>query len=83
MNKSVSELINSTRLQFFPNGSVEISELAPEDEALYSCSAINLVGMDIIYMLVIYEDAYRFCEWYIKLKRGAIQIGKYIHISIY
>ena len=34
-NRSVDELINSTRLHFFPNGSLKISELAPDDEALY------------------------------------------------
>ena len=62
LNQSVTDLINSTRLRFFPNGSLEIRDLAPDDEALYRCEATNSVGKDIIYPLVINLEAYRFCK---------------------
>ena len=62
LNRSVVDLINSSRLHFFSNGSLEISELTAEDEALYSCAAVNSVGMDIIYILAINELAYKFCK---------------------
>ena len=62
LNRSVAELINSSRLHFFKNGSLEISELTAQDEALYSCTASNPVGMDTIYILVVNELAYKFCK---------------------
>ena len=62
LNRSVSDVINSSRLHFFPNGSLEISELMAGDEALYSCAAINSVGTDTVYILVINELAYKFCK---------------------
>ena len=62
LNRSVADLINSSRLHFFENGSLEISDLTAQDEALYSCVASNSVGMDAIYILVINELAYKFCK---------------------
>ena len=57
LNRSMANLINSTRLNFFENGSLEISVLTAQDEPLYSCAASN---SDTIYILVINELAHKF-----------------------
>ena len=59
LNCSMANLINSSRLNFFENGSFEISELTAQDEALYSCTASNSVA---IYILVVNELPHKFCK---------------------
>ena len=55
----MADLINSSRLYFFENGSLEISELTAQDEALYSCAASNSVTT---YILVVNELPHKFCK---------------------
>ena len=62
LNRSVADMINSSHLHFFENGSLEISDLTAQDEALYSCEASNSVGMDTIYILAVNKLAYNFCK---------------------
>ena len=45
---------------FFQNGRLEIQELAPMDEAMYSCTVINSVGKDTTIILCVIELAYKF-----------------------
>ena len=59
LNSSVYDVINSTRLRSFVNGSLEISDLTADDEGLYSCTAANSVGSDHVHVLIVNLAAYR------------------------
>ena len=63
LNRSVADVISTSRLHFFENGSLEISNLTALDEALYSCSAINSVGVDTIHILVVNELLVNFSKF--------------------
>ena len=60
VNKSVTELKKMLLAFFFQNGRLEIRELAPMDEAMYSCIVINSVGKDTTIILCVIELAYKF-----------------------